>query len=291
MKDDSGHSNTDRRYIFTVCAGRNGQNSLTHLLQNSVPNCLALFEAPHANIHLSGRLGNWEHKFRRRFIETHELLGRGRILQAYDQGNDEYIARIAKKRLRRIDREMTDTNATIYFDVSKFFARGLHVGFARNLPSYSVVLLVRDPILNMRSFLNRNKNFYLDNTRPDAPRNLLLMEAKALSKGELYLWAWCEMYLRYLQMAAEDRVDAATIIHTSRLQDLDYMAEALGQIGVSHRSLVTSAPRNTNSSLGIKATAMRDEDISLFNGFLEKLPHDVRRAITYFDNYVPGQPA
>ena len=281
----------DRRYIFTVCAGRNGQNSLTHLLQNSVPNCHALFEAPHATIHLPGRLGSWERKFRRRFVETHELLGRGRVLQAYDQGDDDYIAGIARKRLQRIDREMTARNASIYFDVSKYFARGLHVGFARNLPSYSVVLLARDPILNMRSFLNRDKNFYLDNTRPDAPRNILRLPPDTLSKGELYLWAWCEMYLRYLRLAAEKQVDAATIIHTSRLQDPDYMTAALAEIKLPHGPLVTSAPRNTNASVGFKATEVRHEDIDLFNKFIEKLPQDIRRAITYFDDYVPGQSA
>jgi hypothetical protein len=291
MKNEIGKGNPDRRYIFTVCTGRNGQNSLTHLLQNSVPNCHALFEAPHANIHLSGRLGSWERKFRRRFVETHELLGRGRVLQAYDQGNDDYIARIAQKRLQRIDQEMTAKNASVYFDVSKYFARGLHVGFARNLPNYSVVLLVRDPVSNMRSFLNRNKNFHLDNTRPDAPRNVLRMATETLCKGELYLWAWCEMYLRYLQIAAQDNVDAATIIHTSRLEDPEYMTAALDNISLPHGPLITSAPRNTNASLGFKATEVRDEDIDIFNGFLEKLPDNARRAIAYFNDYVPGKPA
>jgi len=291
MKVDTVQSNLGHRYIFTVCTGRNGQNSFTHLLQNSVPNCHALFEAPHVNIRLCGRLGSWERRFRRRFIETHELLGRGRVLQAFDQGNDDYIAQIAQKRLRRIDRDMAKLNASIYFDVSKYFARGLHVGFARNLPQYSLVLLVRDPILNMRSFLNRDKNFYLDNTRPDAPRNALRLEAIRLNKGELYLWAWCEMYLRYLQMAADDKVEAATIIHTSLLEDKDYMSAALDKISLPHGRLVTSAPRNTNASLGFKATEVRNEDIALFNGFLEKLPDKARRAIAYFDDYVPGQPA
>ena len=282
---------TERRYIFTVCAGRSGQNSLTHLLQNSVPDCLPLFEAPHANTRRSGRLGNWERKFRRRFVETDEMLGRGRVLEAYEQGSDDYIAGIAKKRLRRIHQEMAAKNATIYFDVSKYFARGLHVGFAKKLEKFSVVLLVRDPILNMRSFLNRNKNFFLDNSRPDAPRNILDMKTETLQKGELYLWAWCEMYLRYLQLAAEKNVEAATIIPTSRLEDPEFMTAAFDQISLAHGPVVTSAPRNTNTSLGLKATQAHDEDVELFNRFLKKLPEDIRCAITYLDDYAPGQPA
>ncbi len=282
-------STADRRYIFTVCAGRSGQNSLTHLLQHSVPGCLPLFEAPQANIRFSGRLASWERNFRRRFVETDELLGRGRILQAYHEGNDDYIAGIAAKRLRQIDREMTAKKASIYFDVSKYFARGLHVGFATNLARFSVVLLVRDPILNMRSFLNREKNFYLDNSRPDAPRNTLRMAADNMQKGELYLWAWCEMYLRFLKMAADDQVDAATIIPTSRLEDKDFMTSALGQISLAHEPLVTSVARNTNASLGFRSTQMLERDVDLFHGFVEKLPGKARQAITFLDDYVPGQ--
>jgi len=289
MQSDTGEHGTTRRYIFTVCAGRSGQKSLTHLLQTSVPGCHALFEAPHADIRLSGRLGSWERRFRRRFIETHELLGRGRVLQAYDEGDDAYLARIARKRLLHINREMTAKKASIYFDVSKYFARGLHIGFARNLPKFSVVLLVRDPIANMRSFLNRNKNFYLDNTRPDAPRNILRMDPDSLNKGELYLWAWCEIYLRYLRLAANNRLDAATIIDTERLQDAEYMSAALGKIGLPHGPLITSAPRNTNASLGIEATVIQDDDVILFEKFFQKLPQETRRAITFFNGYVPGK--
>ena len=40
---------------------------------------------------------------------------------------------------------MLTENSSVYFDVSKFYARGLHLGFNSLLKNYSVVLLARDP--------------------------------------------------------------------------------------------------------------------------------------------------
>ena len=56
---------------------------------------------------------------------------------------------------------MLANNSNVYFDVSKFYARGLYLGFNSLLENYSVVFLVRDPLMNMKSFLNRKKIFYL----------------------------------------------------------------------------------------------------------------------------------
>ena len=52
---------------------------------------------------------------------------------------------------------MLTNNSNVYFDVSKFYARGLYLGFNSLLKNYSVVFLVRDPLMNMKSFLNRKK--------------------------------------------------------------------------------------------------------------------------------------
>jgi hypothetical protein len=281
----------NKRYIFTVCAGRSGQSSFTHLLQNSVPNCHVAFEAPHANVRFEGRLGNWERRFHRRFIETNELLGRGRVLTAFENSDEEYLARIARKRLDLIHRDMVQSGNNIYFDVSKFYARGLHVGFDRILDSYSLVLLVRDPVKNMRSFLNRNKNFFLDNNQPDSASNILRMDTASLAKGELYLWAWCELYLRFLEMANRTEVDKSIILRTSNLENADCMAKSLDELELGHGPVVTTSPRNTNKSLGFEATKESEEDIRLFTGFLDKLPTDLRKSIDYFDDYVPGHPA
>ena len=79
------------------------------------------------------------------------------------------------------------------------------------------VRLLRDPVLNMRSFLNRNKTFYLDNTRPDAPNNRLCLDPADLSRGELYLWAWCETYLRFDALVEEFAIAPAVEIRTEDL--------------------------------------------------------------------------
>ena len=76
------------QYIFTVTAGRSGQGTLTDLLRRHVPSCYPAFEEPAVYRRLPAVLGNYERRFRRRFVETHELLGRGRVLTAFDRGDD-----------------------------------------------------------------------------------------------------------------------------------------------------------------------------------------------------------
>ena len=275
------------RFIFTVTAGRSGQASLCGLLSQHVPRCYAAFEEPSLRLHFKGVLGDAERRFRRRFIETHELLGRGKVLEAHARQDDAYLERIAAKRLRRIKQDMTRTGAVVYVDVSKFFARGLYRGFARLLPEMSLIRLVRDPLLNMRSFLNRKKNFLLDNARPDAAGNLLRLPPDKLEKGELYLWAWCEMYLRYDRMLDEFNITHAAEIRTEHLTDADRMAAHLEALGLAHRELVVAPPTNTNYSQGLSATRVGNDDVRLFERFVDKLPADIRRQIRYFDDYDP----
>ena len=74
-----------------------------------------------------------------------------------------------------------------------------------------MIQLVRDPIENMRSFLNRNKNFFLDNSSPGCQHNELVLDPKKLSKGQCYLHAWCECYLRAEKFCANQQLDLLTI--------------------------------------------------------------------------------
>src|SRR5581483_5102959 len=182
------------RFIFTVATGRCGQASFAEWVNRHVPAAYAAFEEPHARTRLPGALGDLERHFRRRFVETDELLGRGKVLDAFVRGDDAYIERVAAKRIAMAERWLAAAGKSIYVDVSKFYARGLHIGFARLVPRFGLVILLRDPIANMRSFLNRDKNFWKDNAPSDAARNQLRLDPSSLGKGELYLWAWCEMY-------------------------------------------------------------------------------------------------
>src|SRR3546814_8930896 len=117
---------------------------------------------------------------------------------------------------------------------SDLFIHGLHLPFVRALPDLGIVLLVRDPILNLRSYLNRQKDFWLDNNRPDSVANQLRLESDKLSPGELYLWVWCETYLRFEDLVERFALSPAVKIRTEDLNDADRISQhltALRQIG------------------------------------------------------------
>jgi len=276
-----------KQYIFTVTAGRSGQNSLAALLNAHVPGCHAAFEEPHAKVRLKGALGDVERRFRRRFFETHELLGRGRVLTAFQDGDEAYLDRIAAKRLGMAEQ----LEGSIYVDVSKYFARGLHNAFARAVKDFGLIRLVRDPILNMRSFLNRGKGFYLDNSAPDAPRNLLLLDPSTMSKGELYLWAWCEVYLRFDRLVDEFEVSRAVEIRTEDLNDGGNVTRHFRSLGLDHSEIRVLPPRNTNRDQGRGDTIVKREDIETMERFLDRLPGGVRDQIAYFSGYEPARAA
>ncbi len=275
------------RYIFTVTAGRSGQASLTALLNRHVPGCLAMFEEPHVRPHLPGFGGDLERRFRRRFVETHELLGRGRVLAAFDEGEEAMLDRLAARRLRWIDRQVARRGARLYVDVSKYFARGLHRALARALPQAGLIRLVRDPILNMRSFLNRGRRFYLDNNRPDGPHNQVRLDPAELSPGELYLWAWCELYLRYDALVDEFGLSPAVEIRTEDLNDTRTMAAHFDALGFDHERVETIPRRNTNVGAGFGESAVAGQDIETFERFIARLPGATRERIAYLDGYDP----
>jgi len=170
-------------------------------------------------------------------------------------------------------------------DVSKYFARGLHKALLRRLPEVGLIRLVRDPIMNMRSFLNRNKDFRLDNSAPEAQSNLLRLAADELDKGELYLWAWCEMYLRFDALVEEFAVERAVEIRTHELESAAAMTAHLDALGMPHGEVTVCGPENTNLSLGFGATEPGASDVATFWRFLDRLPADIRARIPYFETY------
>ena len=275
------------QFIFTVTAGRSGQASLTNLIREHVPGCYPAFEEPAINRFLPGVLGDYERRFRRRFVETHELLGRGQVLTAFELGDDEYLEKIARRRIRMAERILTRQRAHIYIDVSKYFARGLHRGFARALPSFALIRLVRDPLLNMRSFVNRGKNFQLDNSLPDRSSNILRLDSADFAPGEFYLWAWCEMYLRFDQMVEAHNIARSVEIRTDELRNPDRINAAFDKLGLVHSPVLARPPANTNISQGLDGTAVEQQDIDLFERFTTRLSADIKRRIAYFSDYDP----
>jgi len=277
-----------RQYIFTITTGRSGQETLTQLIKDNIDSGYVAFESPQVECFFKGKLSNFEKIFRRKFVETHELLGRGKVLTAFADNNALYIQNIVKKKLNTINREMKKNDDQIYVDVSKFFARGLHIGFQEILPTFSLIHLVRDPIENMRSFLNRDKNFYLDNNAPDANSNILKMSVKNMCKHDLYLWSWFEMALRYEFMKCSKQVDKYVEIHTDKLNDCDYINQCLDAVNIKHTIVKnTSIKLNTNIDSGYKKTKVSMSDIKKFENFVDKVPSKFLDKIQYLKTYDP----
>jgi len=276
------------QYIFTVTAGRSGQNTLANIIGNYAKNCYVAFEEPQINYIFKGRLSNIERGFRRKFVETHELLGRGKVLTAFVEEDVEYIESIAKRRISIIDKSMKTKGDEVYVDVSKYFARGLHVGFQKILPILSLIHLVRDPILNMRSFLNREKNFYLDNNSPSSDSNILKLDFQKMERSDLYLWAWCEMALRYECMKNRRCIDKYIELHTDKLNDYNYINQCLDQLGIEHALVQENKIQlNTNIGYGYKKTQISKVDVEKFEQFIEKVPSSILYKIPYLQTYDP----
>lgn len=275
--------------FFTVVAGRSGQATLTEILRRHVPGCFPAFEAPSPSLLLPGRLGQWEHRFRRRFVETNELLGRGKVLGAFERGDVDYLESIARKRVAMIRRDLSRSGAHTYFDVSKFFARGLHVGFRRVLPEIGLLRLVRDPVANMRSFLNRSKNFRLDNSMPDAASNILRLDSRDMVPGELYLWAWCEIYLRFDRMVDEGGVLRSAELRTEKLDDPAHIEAALRALGLDFTPVTPVGHLNTNIGQGFRETRIDADSVATFERFMMRLPGNMLDRIPYLVGYDPGR--
>jgi hypothetical protein len=270
-------------FIFTVTTGRSGQNSLADYLARAVPDSYVACEEPQPKLMFakySGFLGGLENRFRRRFVETHELLGRGQVLKAFDQGDEAYLDAIVERRLRKIQKR----GSRIYIDVSKYFSRGLHRAFCRAVGDFGLILLIRDPLANMRSFLNRDKKFTLDNALPDARSNELVLDSSNMTKGELYLWSWCENFLRYLKLIEEFGVKRHVIVRTEDIHDPARLNSYLGTLGLA--SIVAGPPPllNTNSL----RTIVTEEDIRTFEKFRKRLSSEVVERIAMLREYDPS---
>jgi hypothetical protein len=277
------------RFIFTVSTGRSGQASLTGFFERFVPDCLALFEEPQINPILPGPAGNLERRFRRRFIETHELLGRGRVLTAFDDGDEVALEQMAQARVDWMLRQAARHKAALVADISKHFVHGLHRHTIRILGDATLIRLVRDPIQNMRSYLNRSKNFYLDNNSPGSRFNQLTLDPEDLGAGELYLWSWCETYLRGDALAAEFDLTRVVEIRTEDMNNAETMARHFSALGIPHNRIEALPPRNTNIASGFGSTAVSVEDIETFERFIGRIPSATLERMHFLTSYDPRE--
>lgn len=272
------------RFIFTVTPGRSGQASLTELANRCGIGVKAAFEEPQIRPRLPGALGDMERHFRRRFVETHEILGRGDVLRAFAAGDAPLLERYAVARLDWI--RGFAAGFEIFFDISKYFIRGLHRPLVRLTESPAIVFLVRDPIQNARSFVNRGKDFRLDNNAPSDKVNELPM-ADQQSPMDLYFWAWTEGYLRGLRLVEEEGLAPPVVIRTADLVDASAMAGHFASLRLPVRELVTVPPINTNESQGHGRTEVTSSDVDAFERWREKIPAGVWDRLFFMHDYNP----
>ena len=137
----------------------------------------------------------------------------------------------------------------------------------------------------MRSYLNRNKNFYLDNGAPDCEFNEIKLDPSRLTKGQLYLHAWCECYLRANTFAAKHGITKHTLL-TEDLTDTKKMNVFL-KIRPSSRDYKTCGKKNTNEEQGFGETKLRDQDIREALNFIDMLSDETQAKLpllSYFIN-------
>lgn len=267
-----------KNYIFTITNGRSGQATLYKYLKLYSIQCISAFEEPNIVPFFSGILSDIEKKIRRKYFETNELLGRGKVLEAYQQSNYEYIKKIAYLRFDKINDDASKVNATTYFDISKFYVRGLYKGFNSILENFSLVFLVRDPLSNMKSYINRNKNFFLDNSHPNSKNNILKIKEE-LIKQELYLWSWSETFLRYNEISKSKKIKKNIIIRTSDLKEKKKIKNFFDFFGIKYSALKSINKVNTNEEKGYSRTEIENKDILILKSFIKKIPKNYKNLI------------
>lgn len=272
------------RFIFTVTPGRSGQASLTELANRCGVGVKAAFEEPQIRPRLPGALGDLERHFRRRFIETHEILGRGDVLRAFASRDMQRLERFAMARLEWIKRFAAGSD--IFFDISKYFIRGLHRPLVRLTARPAIVFLVRDPIQNARSFVNRGKDFRLDNNAPSDKVNELPMPDDQSPMG-LYFWAWTEGYLRGLRLVEEEGLDKPIVIRTADLVNAPVMTRHFETLRIPVKDLVTVPAINTNESQGHGRTEVTPADVEAFERWREKVPAALWERLFFMHDYNP----
>ena len=272
------------RYIFTVVVGRSGQFSLANTINKYGKDCFAEAEPP--NLLLNNKFTpSWIKNFQRKYIVTNEMLGRGKALKWFEEGLDEKIQHQVEKKIDRIKQIRLKKDFSFYFEISKFFSRTQCEAFYKLIPSLELIKLTRNPIANAKSFLNRNKNFYLDNNSPESKINCLIMDSKSLSKFELYLWSWFETELRFKRFVDKHNINSVFEIKTEELNSRKKIIKLFEYFEVNYDFPEQLDILNTNFEHGLPKTLISKDDISQYQSFLDKVPNQLIEKIDYLKNF------
>ena len=278
----------EKHFVVVVSPGRSGQSSFAKILNLAFPHSYVAFEEPQIHYVLPKIFSNCERHFRRKFIETDELLGRGKVLKAFSRNKQTQLQSYALAKFDWISHKMHSNDTSLYFDVSKHFMHGLHVHLLTlMLPNVQIIELIRNPVANMRSFLNRNKDFYLDNGPTDCKFNQLKINPALLSKGQLYLHAWCECYLRSRKYASDNNINLHTV-NTSDLMNSKKIYELLRKLEIPFKTVTSFTKINENVSQGFGKTIISEYDIEEVSKFCKLLPDEILAKIPEIKSSING---
>ena len=118
------------------------------------------------------------------------------------------------------------------------------------------------------------KNFYLDNSVPSAKTNILQLNHECLSKEELYLWAWSEVFLRFKRLSKSNRVLKSIVFKTEDLKSPKRVETLFKSLNIKYNAIKDVKIINTNQEIGLRKTKVLEEDLEKLVKFIKKLPKD-----------------
>ena len=274
--------------IYTVCTGRCGQHSLGDFVNRFALNTLVEVEPPRLLYPNNAPFGNYLRDFQRKWIFTDEMLGRGKALQWYRDGDRDSLTRLSKLRLDRVERLFSKQKTQTYFEISKFLIRTYFEATQEIKPDIGILILKRDPMNNAKSFVNRRKDFRLDNQLPHEKNVILQMQGKKLSLYQLYLWQWSEIELRTRRFIKSRKISRYYELYNSDLNDPIKICDMLDFFAVEHQSrdvMRSLRPINTNKDNGFDPTVLTTKDFMDFENFLDMIPPKFRYELGSLDDW------
>lgn len=261
--------------VFTVCNGRCGSSTLARLINLNCLDTLVEVEPPGLIYPNQWVLGNWLRNVQRRWIVTDEMMGRGSALDWYASNRHAELGKLSARRLERVSRLCERSKSKNYFELSKFFIRTYFEATFCLRPDSGILFLHRDPIYNAKSYVNRRKNFFLDNPSPIKENVHIPLNPDHLSKFQLYLWSWCEGEIRFRRFVEQKNIKKYFTLSNVDLFDHQNFFSMLDFFSIKHLActqFVNVPPINTNEQAGYGQTKVTQKDVDEFRAFVYMLP-------------------
>ena len=270
--------------IFTSCTGRCGQTTLAEYFNLFGKDCFAEVEPPNLIYKQRWPFGGTVRIIQRKWIVTHEDLGRGKALLWYDNNENDKLEKLARKRLKRISNFWRKN----YIELSKFFIRSYCDAIYNLRNDIGIIKLYRNPLKNAKSFVNRNKDFALDGVMPYFKKSGFKIDIHKLTKYQLYLWQWVEIDLRYQRFIEVHKIKKHYGFKTEALNDPKAVERLFEYFGIELEDRIRPvSPKNKNISQGKPDTAVTSQDIDEFNRFLEMIPIHIMEKVSHIKDYSP----